>query len=303
MKEGTFKSSNGLDTVYYSYTEPMEVNGVFVAVHGMSEHILRYKELAKVLENHGIAFFGADNIAHGRTAKEGSHGVFADNNQGKHIVSDIKQLCTIACEKYPDKKTVLFGHSMGSFIVRCFCALYSDTIDGLIICGTAGKNPLAGAGNILGGIIKTFRGGEYKSELLSGLAFKEYNKRYTDIKTDYDWLSRDGTEVQKYLDDPLCGFTFSVDGMRVLTNLLTYANSDECFDKMRKDLPIFMISGDMDPVGDYGKGVMQVYDRYKSAGCNVQYKLYKDARHELLNETNKKEVIDDIITFTKKIFR
>ncbi len=302
MKEATFKSSNGLDTVHYIYTKPENIKGVFIAVHGMSEHIGRYKELAQMLLSHDIAFFGADNLAHGKTAEEGKHGIFRDNKQSDYIVEDVKQLLDIAKSHYPLSKVVLFGHSMGSFIVRCFASRYSHKIDGLILCGTAKSNPLAPVGNILGNIIKLFKGGEYRSNLLADLAFKQYNKKYDNPKTQYDWLSRDEDEVQKYIDDPLCGFTFSVDGMRVVTDLLTLANSDNCIKWTRKDLPILIISGDMDPVGDFRKGFERVYIEFKSSKHNVDMKIYPGARHELLNETNKEEVKSDILHFSQVIY-
>ncbi|NLV86764.1 MAG: alpha/beta hydrolase [Clostridiales bacterium] len=299
-QQGFFISSNGRDNIcYHRFMPAGEVKGIFQIVHGMAEHSLRYENFAAYLCNAGFAVYIHDHMGHGSSVVDtGQLGLFLDGNQADFMVEDVRKLAQIAKKENPDKKHILFGHSMGSFIVRIFASKYSAAIDGLIICGTGAQNSKAVAAKSIIKLMRVFRGRNHKSDFIDKLSFGKNNERYDEASTKFDWLSRDPLVVSEYIASDYCGFLFSLDGMLNLLDTNIISNKPEAFKSLRVDLPLLIISGDMDPVGDYGEGVKKVYDSYVCAGANkVTLKLYPDARHEILNETNKDEVYKDILDF------
>ena len=163
--------------------------------------------------------------------------------------------------------------------------------------GTGGSNPAAGMGKAISNLIASIKGSTYKSKMLDKMTFGSFNKK-TDKKTSFDWLTRDSAIVQKYIDDDYCGFLFTVKGMNDLVNLNVWANSAECYNTVKKDLPILLVAGADDPVGAYSKGINEVADKMKASGhTNVTVKLFPGCRHEVLNETNRQEVYEGIDEF------
>lgn len=296
-----FYSYNKKDKVHYIMCEPenQDVRAIFQIVHGMAEHAARYLDFAEYLCSNGFVVYIHEHVGHGKTAGLVDNlGIFIDPHQDETMLEDTLKMNITAKRKYPYLNTYLFGHSMGSFIVRRFAAKYPEHIDGLIICGTGGKNKILGLGQNMAKLCRLFNGGNHKSKFLDKMAFGNFNGKYENVNTKFDWLSRNKEEVQKYIDDDYCGYLFDVNGMISLMNLNKKANLDATYIHTSKDLRILIISGSMDPVGNYGQGVKEVYDRYKTFGCeNVYMKLYNSARHELLNEYDKKQVYEDIKNF------
>lgn len=302
--EGKFKSTNDIDTItYYKYMPSTEIKAIFQIVHGMAEHVSRYEPFIKYLCDNGYAVYAHEHIGHGSSVKNKEQlGTFVDDKQNNVMIEDTKRLSEIAKSDLPDKKIVLFGHSMGSFIVRLYAAKYSNQIDGLVVCGTGGSNSASGVGKALIKTIKLFKGKDYKSKFVDKMSFGSFTKKYENPKTNFDWLSRDENIVNKYIRDDYCGYLFTLDGMLILLKLNVSSCKKSAFEAVRSDLPIFIISGDMDPVGDYGKGVKSVYNSYISASkSNVKMKLYHNARHEILNELEKDVTYDDILKFANSV--
>jgi len=189
----------------------------------------------------------------------------------------------------------LLGHSMGSFYARAFAAKYPYLVDGMLISGTGGSNPMAAAGKTLINLLMKIEGEKATSKLIAKIIFGSYLDKIENPKTSSDWLTRDEEQVAKYRADKYCRFYFTLSGYKDLISILSLANSKECFDNTKKDIPYLIFSGDMDPVGEWGKGVEQVYHNYKNSGVkDITLKLYKDGRHEMLNELNKDEVYTDV---------
>lgn len=299
-----FQSTNGSNKIcYYRYTPETEIRGVFQLVHGMAEHGERYEGFAEYLCERGFAVYIHEHVGHGGSAanKQGL-GLFMDAKQAAVMVEDARKMSEIAKSENEGKKLILFGHSMGSFVVRLYAAKYSNEIDGLVICGSGAKNKLAPIARVLIKTMKLFKGKDYKSKLIDKLSFGKFNDRYDNAKTAFDWLSRDERVVNEYIASDYCGFLFSLDGMLMLLDVNVNSNRPETFKAVRPSLPILIVSGDMDPVGEYGEGVRQVYKSYLDAGIqNCAMKLYPGARHEILNETNKQEVYADIFEFADKL--
>ena len=290
-------SSDGIHTlkgvVYLPESEP---KGILHLVHGMTEYIGRYNLLMSIISTAGFIVCGFDNLGHGKTASEDERGFIAEKDGYRFLIEDVKIFGDSVKADYPDIPYYLFGHSMGSFIVRLAAEKYGESIDKLIICGTGGPNPAAGAGLLICDIISLFKGKRGYSGFIENMAFGSYNRKFPG-GTKYEWLTKDKKIIEAYAADPLCTFRFTLSALHDLVKLNSLCNKPEWFKNMRKNLPILLISGADDPVGDYGKGVKAVYEKLKEQGCNVQLRLYKNCRHEIHNDTCKTESTQDILKF------
>lgn len=292
-----FSSANGRDRVHgwvYAPTE-MEPVALVQLSHGMCEYIGRYRWFMEALCSMGFVVFGNDHIGHGESSAPEDYGYFADKQGARCLVTDLHRMSVIVRQRYPALPLILFGHSMGSFVARLYAARYGAELSGLILCGTGGPNPLASAGIALASMVAKTQGPRSRSQTLNDIAFGNYNKHFQPQHSNYDWLTRDEAVVRAYEADPRCTFCFTASGFRDLFTLVQEANSRRSMAALPKELPVLLISGDMDPVGGYGKGVQTVLDRLLQAGMkDVSMTLYPQARHELLNELNKEEVLADI---------
>ncbi len=267
---------------------------VMVVHHGMAEHRGRYKEFFEYLTSLGFVVYMHDMANHGKSNQDYDlTGYFGKSNGYNAIIKDFKTTFDRAKTENPDKKIIVMGHSMGSFVVRCFTAIYSDAgFDGAIYMGTGGPNPIFAAGDKVTALVAKLCGYSKKVKLLDSMIFGAYNKKF-DNRTGYEWLTRDSSIVDEYVADKYCGFTFSAQGMNDLVKLTMNANSDEFFKKIPHELPILLISGAMDPVGDYSNGINLIADKLNQTNhTNVTVKLFENCRHEVLNELNKDEVYD-----------
>lgn len=303
-KEYSFKSSSNLCHIkawQWAPDNEEDVKAVLQIHHGMAEHCGRYKACIKAFTDMGYAVFMNDMINHGKSNHNKELlGYFGDKDGYKDIIADAKSVMDIAKKEYPDKPYIISGHSMGSLIMRCFINEYGCCFDGAVFIGTSGSNPLANVSIALTSVISKFKGTTYKSDFLKKVGFGAYDKPF-EHRTDYDWGTRDSASVDDYQADEYCGYTFSTAGYKDLAKLVMECNTDEWANRINKDMPVLLISGSMDPVGNYEKGVKEVYERLKKTGhTNVDIKLYPEARHEILNEINKEEVYDYINNFIEK---
>jgi alpha-beta hydrolase superfamily lysophospholipase len=299
IKEFSFDSATGVCTIHGNKYTPENVKAVVVIHHGMAEHIERYINFVEFLTSNGFAVYMYDMANHGKSNVDYNlTGYFGRADGYKGLVADFNTEVKMAQQDYPDKKIVVMGHSMGSFVVRCFTAWYSNAgINGAIYMGTGGPNPIASVGDKLSSFIAKTTGYTKKVKLLDTMTFGKYNDK-TEKRTAYDWLTRDTNIVDKYIADDYCGFLFSAQGMNDLVKLNISANSDDWYKRVPKDLPILLTSGAMDPVGEYSKGINTIADGLKSSNhTNLTVKLYDDCRHEILNELNKDEVYNDILNW------
>lgn len=278
-------------------------------VHGMAEYIARYDRLACELAGQGILVTGEDHLGHGLSVsgkngkKDHPYGYFCHHDAATVVVRDVHRLKKTVQEQYPGVPYLIMGHSMGSFITRNYLCRYGTGIDGAIIMGT-GMQPrrvvktAKGLSKLLGKI----QGEKHVSKFVDKLAFGSYNERIDDPKTGMDWLSRDAKEVQKYLEDPLCGFTFTLNGFATLFELIDRLYDQDYLKKMPAGLPVLFVAGDSDPVGDYGTAVCRVAESFKKLGMkHVECKLYTGMRHELVNEIGREQVDRDILNWVKRI--
>lgn len=295
-----FESSHRGDTVAgYYYTVPdVAPRAILQISHGMCEYIERYDDFAGYMARNGYVVCGNDHLGHGATSggPNGTDGFFAEENGCEYVLRDLNEMNRLAREAYPGVPLVLLGHSMGSFFARGYAVRYPDTLDALVLSGTGGPNPMAGLGVVLTEWIGKLKGKKHRSQFLNNMAFGRYLKRVETPATPYDWISRDAQIVAKYAADAKCTFVFTASAFHDLMTILRAVSSPKWAAGVAKNLPVALFAGDMDPVGDYGKGVEAVYRMLWDAGVeDVSMKLYPGARHEILNETNRAEVYADIL--------
>lgn len=271
--------------------------------HGMAEHAERYEHFAHFLCKHHYIVYAHNHRGHGQSMPKDDLGFFATKNGWNCVVEDAITVFEHSRTLHSDIPYFIFGHSMGSLIARNFAMLKGNEINGLIVCGTAPHPGLKGKiGLYVTEMLRIIFGAKAKSTMMNKLTFGDANKKFEPRYTDFDFLSRDRKEVNKYISDPLCGFICSNTFYHDLINGAMLVNTPNNCEKIPSDLPILLISGESDPVGEYGKGVEKVYAMLKeSHHTNVSLKLYENARHELLNELNKLDVYSDITKFLNSL--
>ena len=294
-------SSDGLHNLSgVVYLPSGEIKGLFHVVHGMTEHIARYDRFLSDMAEQGYLSFGYNHLGHKDTAIDSELGYIAKENGWQLLVNDVKVYSDAVRAEFAnnDMPYYLMGHSMGSFIVR-LAAESCVSPDRLIVMGTGGPNPAAGVGLALIGAIKRIKGDKHFSKLIDGIAFGSYNSRFggDDASDPSKWLTCDESVRRAYYDDKYCTFKFTVSAMGDLITLIKRSNRADWFKNVPDDMPILLVSGEDDPVGNYGKGVRDVEAGLKKQGKRVECKLYKGARHEILNDFTYRETFDDIVKF------
>ena len=292
-----------LHAVRYTPDDEESIRCVVQIVHGMAEYIERYEEFARFLTDRGIVVVGEDHMGHGKSVeKDGRYGYFCEQDPATVLVRDVHRLKKATAALYPNVPYVMIGHSMGSFITRNYMFRYGKAIDAAVIMGTGMQHQaVLVLSRTLAAIQGMLFGSEKKGKLLDKLAFGTYNQRIKNPATSFDWLSRDGERVEQYMNDPLCGFVFTINGFQTLFELISRLHHTENLERIPKKLPVFLLSGDADPVGDYGKGVRKAYISLRAVGLDdIKVKLYEGGRHELLNETNRQDVMQDIYHWIEK---
>ena len=294
-----FKDKDNLEIFVYKWSpdENVQVKGIVQIAHGMAETAARYEDFARNLTNDGFIVYANDHRGHGKTAGEVQKLGDLGEDGFNSMVENMHELNMRIKEENHNLPVFLFGHSMGSFLTQRYICLYGSGLKGAIISGSCGKQGIIidVARLIARGEIKKL-GRSGKSNKLNKLSFGNYNNSFKKNRTDFDWLSRDNKEVDKYIDDPFCGTVFTAGFFYDFFGGIKSIADHKEIKKIPRDLPIYIFSGDKDPVGKNGKGVLKLVKTYKEHGVkDLAYRLYKDGRHEMLKESNKEEVIGDVI--------
>lgn len=295
-----FKINN---KIYATIWETENPKGIVQLVHGIGDYILRYDELANYLCQRGYIVCGSDHEGQGQSKNpEERYGMSSEH--WSDTVENVYSLSKIVKEKYPGLPFILFGHSMGSFVVRAYSTKYGEEIDAIILLGTGQIDSLTlGSGLAVCETMRTFSGNNYKSKFMRFICTGKYNAHFTKKDgADYkvNWLSRDFDEVKKYISDRACTFTPSLAMYSMLIKMTMYVSKKQNIEKIPK-IPVLIMSGEEDPLGNFGKGVLKFYSYIKEANKNVTLKLYEGARHELFKELNKEQVFEDIFQWIEKV--
>jgi alpha-beta hydrolase superfamily lysophospholipase len=326
MRKGHFiwEDAQGIKHYVYEWlpSEDVEMKGIVQIAHGMAETAARYERLAVVLTKNGYAVFANDHLGHGQTAGSlDAVGKFGKNSF--HAMADVMSQITLQIRRRFEDKAVetsldnvqgdrrdqeraslplfMLGHSMGSFLTQYYMVShlerYPEHVQGILLSGSNGKEGVAlEVGIAIATMEAAFRGDHFRSLMLTALSFGNFNARFKPNRTAFDWLSRDEKEVDAYMKDPYCGGIFTSGYFRDLfTGLKEIKNKHQVI-RIRKDIPIYIFSGEEDPVGGQGKGVRRLIKLYEKLGIqDISYKLYPGGRHEMLNEINRDEVMADIV--------
>ena len=295
-----FTSADKKTLIHVNQWTPLgqEIRGVVQIAHGVAEYGARYEAFAQYLCANGFVVVANDHLGHGKSLVDGRPMVYlGDENGWENTVDDMETIRKMTAKVFPGKPYFLFGHSMGSFLARTYLIRYPGTLTGCILCGTGHMNPLIVAGGkmVADSEIKKIGRTAY-SELADKLAFGAYNKQFAPNRTAFDWLSVNESNVDAYINDPLCGGRTTLGLFRDMMGGIGIIVDGANMKKMDKNLPVFFIAGDRDPVGDMGKGVEKAYNCFKKAGMrDVSIKLYHGLRHEILNEKTNQYVFLDVL--------
>lgn len=301
LKYQLIKQKDGFTTKLTHYVCPTEPMASILILHGMAEHQKRYHSFAEYLVDEGFDVYIYNHRGHGSDRKISELGFFAPENGDLLVVEDAIAVCEFVEKNNRSKNFFLLGHSMGSLIARNVIQSY-DKFTGVILSGTTHPPKLLSlSGVTLAGLVKRFKGPKHVSPFLSNLLFG--SKKYTSLstRTAFDWLTRSNPVVGAYIHDPYCGFTCTASFYQDLLRLARRAGSKKLIKLTKRELPIYIVSGDKDPVSGYGKEIHKYLNLLKRCGFhNISSKLYPECRHEILNELNNEEVYSDIKQWISK---
>lgn len=291
--------ADGHSMPVYGWLPANEPKAILHICHGMAEYGERYKDIAAYFVKEGIAVYVHDQRGHGKAVAALAEQGITCPGWFNRQVEDIDLCVQHHRAKHPGKKIFLLGHSMGSFLSQRYFQLHGKNIDGLILSASNGKqDPLMGIGIGVAWLQMKLFGNKYKSQLIDTLSFGQFNKKFKPNRTAADWLSKDNAQVDKYVVDEQCGFVCTASFYYYFFKGIKDAFSPENINKIPNDVPVYAFSGDKDPVGLEGKGFLTLIKNWKAAGVkDMSYHLYKDGRHEMMNEVNRKEVIKNVISF------
>lgn len=298
-----FLSNDGKTKIYaVEWIPEQKPRAILQIVHGMSEYAERYEPFAEFLTEQGFLVVGHDHLGHGASvcSKE-DYGYFAEKNGNQTLLKDIHKLQKLTQKKYPELPYFLLGHSMGSFLARQYLCLHGEELTGAVIMGTGYQPRIATKlGMSLCRLRALHKGWKYQSNFIDSMACGAYARSFKG-ETGNEWLSRNGENVRRYTEDERCGFQFTLNGYYNLFYSINCLSYDSYLEKMPKKLPILFVSGEQDPVGQFGKGVRKVYQKFLKLGMqDVTCRLYPEDRHEILNETDADTVMKEIGDWLEK---
>lgn len=307
-KEETFSflSADGKTQVHAVRWIPE--NGSYEAIlqitHGMVEYIERYRGFAEFLNEQGFLVVGHDHIGHGESvASQEDWGYFAQPNPSDVLVADMHKLREMTQEEHPGVPYFMLGHSMGSYMLRKYLSLHGEGLTGAVIMGTGCiPDKTTKMGMTVAKLLAKLYGWRHRSRLIQKLSYDKPYKQFDVSGGDENnsWLTKDTEIVKAYYANPKCTFVFTLNAYMGLFEAVLFDNQAENIDKIPKDLPLFLVSGADDPVGNMGKGVKAVYDKFRDAGIeDITWKLYENDRHEILNELDREQVYRDILAWLK----
>ena len=300
--EHYLQMSDGHEAYVVTYEPSKGVRGYVHLCHGMAEHSGRYEVFCEMLAKIGYFVSIHDHRGHGRSVKEGdAYGYFADDNGFERVVEDVHEILTAIRIKHDLPRPIVFGHSMGSFITRRYIQLYSEEVEAVILSGSGAANTMHVTGYQVAKVLVAAQGKKAEAHFMNSVSFGSFNSKIPNALTAFDWLTRDHSSIQQFVEDPLCGFVptnqFFVD---LTGGLLTIGKVSEVA-KVRKDLPVLFISGSEDPVGgNKASGVFLAARQMEAAGMErVAVFIFEGMRHEVLNEQNKEYVYEVITRWLK----
>jgi alpha-beta hydrolase superfamily lysophospholipase len=298
--EFTLPADDGEGLLVRRWLPEGRARAIVQIAHGLAEHSGRYARLAAALNAAGYAVYANDHRGHGIKAAAADLGHFADEGGWDKVVGDLRTVNRLIAQEQPGIPIVFLGHSLGSFLGRGFIAKHSDALAGAALSGSSGKPPaIATLGRLIARAERLRLGKRGKSQVIFQMWFGDFNKPFKPARTEFDWLSRDEKEVDAYVADPLCGFPFTTQLAIDVLDALPHVTSPQSLAAIRKNLPIYVFSGERDPIGANIQGL--IADLRAAGFTRLATRIYPGARHETLNETNRDEVTRDLIAWLDSV--
>lgn len=300
-----FPSKDGNTEIHTIEWKPEgEVRAVLQICHGMVEYIRRYDEFAQFLCGEGYYVVGNDHLGHGKSIQAKSeYGFFNEKYGNACVLGDMHTLRQRTEKKYPGVPYFMLGHSMGSSLLRQYIQMYGNGLSGAVLMGTVADHKKVALlfGKRLCRVMAAFRGWHYRSKMVDNLVLGAYNKKFKPARTRADWITSDNENLDMYVADPLCSFMSTVNAYyNVFSGMIGIQRKESVY-MIPKGLPVLFVSGADDPVGEFGKGVRKIYEKYRAAGIrDVTLRLYTGDRHEILNETDRDQVYKDLLGWFEK---
>ncbi len=306
QQEHYMTASDGKAVFFRTWEPPAEnspTRGVVQIVHGMSEHSGRYQDFAEFLARHGYPVLALDLRGHGKTAEVNNEYGFLGESEGwSRVVADMLE-CSLWMEtKWHERRIIMLGHSMGSLLARRFAQQYGERLTALILSGSvAAGRRTARLGRALSRLESRRIGMRTPSPTLTKFIFSRRHKDIQIRRNAFDWLSRDSSKVDEFVNDPLCVKQLSAHFFHDFFKGMEQLNEMDNERRIPKDLPIMMFSGSKDPVGLFSRGVLRIHEKYRMLGLRrIDCRIYEEGRHEMLNEINRSEVYTDILNWFKR---
>lgn len=301
MEDIFYPSKDGKNTIHAVVWKPEgEIKGAVQIIHGMCEYAARYAPFAKFLNANGFLVCAEDHLGHGKSAKSADDlGYFNDQRDYNIVIEDIHELKLTVQKDLGDTPWFVLGHSMGSFFCRKYISVHGNEFKGAVIMGSGFKSKATlNTALFAVKLNAAFCGWRNRSKTIKKLAFGSYNKKFKPNRTGNDWLSKNPDNVDAYESDDFCGFDFTNNGYYILFSIIKQACSKKVIGAVPKNLPVYFVAGEKDPVGDYGKGVIKACNKFHKAGIkDVSITLYDDCRHEILNDDCRDRVQEDVLAF------
>ena len=283
----------------YRWMPDVEPIASLQIVHGMTEHILRYDDFACYLNSRGFAVYGHDHLGHGGTSEE--KGFIAEEHGDDMLVADMGLVNSRMRSDLPEIPHFVMGHSMGSFVTRRFLTVGGDDIDAAVIMGSGQQAGYqVSLALSVAKLLCMVKGNHHRSDMLNGLVFGSYDKKFDTPDLPNKWLCANPEALKAYDEDPDCGFQFTDAAYRDLFTMIRRIEKGEGFERIPKDLPVLFVSGEEDPVGDFGKGVEKAKAGLEGHGLRPEIRLYPGMRHEILNEVDHGSVYRDIAAWLEQ---
>lgn len=303
-----FEGADGAELAGYSWmpAEGEAVRAVVQLHHGMAEHAARYARVARALCEVGIGVVGSDHRGHGRNIKSPEdQGFFAAEGGWSLVVRDMRRLNAWIREAHPEVPVIMLAHSMGSMLAQQYMMDFGDTVDGVALSGSLGASVmLAKAAKLLAKGERLRLGQRGRSRVLQFASFGSYNNAFKPTRTEFDWLSRDEAEVDKYVTDPLCGFMCTTQLWIDVLGGMTQIGDRRHMARIPKALPVYVFAGDKDPVSEQAASLRKLLKTWGEVGLTrVSHKFYPDARHEVLNETNRDAITEDLVAWLEGVLK
>lgn len=297
MIHQSISTDDGLEIKLSEFCDPNH-RATIIIVHGMAEHRKRYNDFANFLNEHEYNVITYDHRGHGESLFDMGLGYLGVNGFDK-MIEDLDLIVEHVKENYPKKKIFLFGHSMGSFVVQGYVQRYKK-VSGVILSGSSFRTFGMGFMKTIAYLQCLFGEPLKPGYFYNKMIFGKFNQFFRPTKTDFDWLNRDEKAVEAYCNDPLCGQVLTRQFYYDFIKGLITIQKAKHIRQVRSNLPIYILSGDQDPVGGMGRKVKALYEAYRQVSTKVELKLYQGARHEILHELNRDEVYQDVLKWLDK---